>query len=182
MRRITTRTLIERHDDIRTECLLDFHDGFRREEVFRSISMRTKMHSLFSDFYERFFTAIRIFREIFLLHLAPEREYLESSTICEDRKRMSHESMESTEFSDHLMTGLEVCMIGIHKRYLSTRREELLSCESLHRCLRPDRHECGSMDHSMWCFDNPSTSESFSFFDSEGKWFFIHNFSDFSGV
>ena len=48
-----TRTLIECHDDICTQCLLDLHDRFGREEMFRAVSMRTKMNSIFCDLDER---------------------------------------------------------------------------------------------------------------------------------
>ena len=48
-----TRTLIECHDDIGPERFLDLHDRLGREEMFRAVSMRTKIYTIFSDLDER---------------------------------------------------------------------------------------------------------------------------------
>lgn len=109
--------------------------------MLRSITMRAKIYPIFRDFDEGWWVGGRVGlstpnkggRGVFpctfyfsfyllsattyllLLHLCSEGKYLESSTIREDRERVLHKSMESTEFPDHLMTWLEVGMIGIHE-------------------------------------------------------------------
>ncbi len=62
MRRASWRTLIECHDDIRTERTLHIHDTFWGEKMLRPIEIRAKVDSLFGDFRE-FFTALILHAE-----------------------------------------------------------------------------------------------------------------------
>lgn len=67
MRGFSARTLIECHDDIRTERFLDLHDRLRGEEVLRPITMRAKVNSIFSDFDQGWWF---LYRSIFFVILS----------------------------------------------------------------------------------------------------------------
>jgi hypothetical protein len=110
VRRATWRTLVERHDDIRSERTLHIHHILRGEEVLRPVEIRAEVDSLFGDLGELLSSLV--------LHPESEREHLESSRVSQDGETHIHKRMQSTECLDHIATRTEVAMIVVHEHYL----------------------------------------------------------------
>jgi hypothetical protein len=149
MRGIPRGTLVERHHDISSEGILHRHDRLRRKEMFRTITMGTKVDSIFRNRYQ-FLWAI----PISLFDLCSERKYLKSSWISQNRYIIGHKCMQSSEFPHRLVSGREIEVIGIREDDLGSDRTDHLSRHPLHCRLCPDRHEGGSMDYPMCRMDD----------------------------
>ncbi len=89
-------TLVECHDDIRSDHTLDVHHAFRGEGVFGAVDMALEGHTFFLDF-------------------APVRErmYLVPAAVGQDRALPAVEFVQTARFLQHLQTGPEVQVVGI---------------------------------------------------------------------
>ena len=90
------RALIERHDDVRTEIVLDLHRLFGRKHVIAPVYVGGKAHALVGDIVER-----------------SERKHLKSAAVGENGLVPIHEFMQSARLRDELVAGTHIEVIGV---------------------------------------------------------------------
>src|SRR5215207_5935256 len=95
------RALVERHDDVRTEILLDLHRTLRANECRRTVEVILEIDSLLGN-----------------LPQLGQRENLEPPAIREYRSLPAHELVQTALSSDDLFAGSNVKMVGISKKDL----------------------------------------------------------------
>ena len=103
MRARMGRTLVERHDNVRTEILLDLHRALWTDECRRTVEVILEVDSLFGD-----------------LPQLGQGEDLEAPTVREYWSFPAHELVQTALSGDHLFPGSNVKMIGISKNHLGT--------------------------------------------------------------
>ena len=97
------RTLVESHDDVRTEILLDLHRTLRTNECRRTVEVILEVDSLLGN-----------------LPQLGQGENLEPPAICEYRSLPAHELVQTALSGDDLFAGSNVKMVGISKNDLGT--------------------------------------------------------------
>lgn len=137
-------TLVERHNNIRSEIGLYFHHRLRCEKMSCAIEMGSKFHSILRDFHEVFLGA----RSGCATSLS-ERKNLESSAVRKHGKTCIHERMHSSEISNDLVPWPHGQMVSIREKNLRSDRLYLFVREAFYRSLGPDRHKYRGLYGSM---------------------------------
>ncbi len=130
--------LVEHHRDVRTQRLLNLDGLFRRKGMLGPIEVRTENHTVIGDFAE-----------------IGQAKHLKAAGIGEDRPRPGHETMQPAQAPDPFVARPKIKMISVAKQDLNAKLAERLLRQSLHRALRPDRHERRRVDHAMRCCETP---------------------------
>ena len=123
------RTLIERHDDVRPQIVLDVHRLFGREEVIASVDVRGKAHAVVRDVVER-----------------GERKDLEAAAVREDGAVPVHEFVQPPCAGDELIAGAHIQVIGVGEDDLRADLLEIARQHALDGRLRTDGHIDGRQD------------------------------------
>ena len=124
--------LVERHDDVGAELLLDAHRERGREHVARAVVHRAELDALVAHHAR-----------------ALEAEHLEPAGVGEDRPVPAHEPVQAAVRGDDVRARAEVQVVGVAEDDL---RAELPQLARLHRLdgrLGADRHEAGRLDHAV---------------------------------
>ena len=123
MRVAVLRALIERHDDIRTQIVLDIHRLFGREEVIAAVDVRGKAHAVVGDVVER-----------------GERKDLEAAAVRQNGAVPVHELMQPPCARDELVAGTHIEVIGVGEDDLRADLFEVAREHALDGRLRADGH------------------------------------------
>ena len=116
--------LIEGHDDVRTKRHLDFHRDLRREELLRSVDMRTERHAFLRD-----------------LAQVAEAEDLEPAAVRQDGAVPVHELVQAAGLADEVHARAQEEMIRIRENDARAEIAQLIRRDALDGRLRADRHE-----------------------------------------
>ena len=118
--------LVEDHGDVRTERLLNLDGFFRREEMFRTVQVRTEHDAVIGDLAE-----------------IGEAENLKAAGIGEDRPRPGHETMQAAELANQLVARTQIEMIRVAKQNLNAQIGERLLRHALHGSSGPTGMNAG---------------------------------------
>ena len=121
--------LVEGHDDVRADGVLNLNGGFGGEEVLRSVYVRAEGDAVVSDLEE-----------------GGEAEDLIAAAVGEGGAGPAHEGGEAAGLFDELEAGAEVEVIGIGQDDLGAEAEELFLGERLDGGLGSDRQESGRIE------------------------------------
>ena len=130
--------LVECHDDIRAEVLLDPDGALGREAVRRAIDVTLEGHA-------------------FIIDLAGlgKREDLETARIGEHGMRPAHEPVQTTQPGNDIIAGAQVEMIRVGEYERGTQFFDLCRRERLNRCLRANGCEDRCDEITVRCGENP---------------------------
>ena len=135
------RALVEAHDAVRPELLLNPHRFFRRELKQAPVDVGPKHDLLFIQ-----------------LPQSCQTENLKPATVCQNRPIPIHKPMQATEFRNDLGSGPQRQVVGIGEDFLNADLLQLIWREPLDRRQRPDRHERRSLDGAMRRLPGPRPS------------------------
>jgi len=122
-------TLVERHDDVGAELLLDAGGQLGREHVPGAVIHGGELDAVVID-------AAR----------ALQAEHLEAPGIGEDRPVPAHEAVQSAVRRHELGSGPEVQVVGVGEHDTRAQLGEVARLHALHRGLGADGHEAGRLD------------------------------------
>ena len=118
------RTLVERHDDVRPQGLLDLHRALGGEEPAAPVEVRLEARALLGD-----------------LSVLGEAVDLESAGVREQRPVPGHEPVQPSERANELLPRAEHQVVGVREDDLRAQRLEIVLPHRLDRRLRAHRHE-----------------------------------------
>ena len=125
------RALVERHDDVGAERVLDLDRALGRELDRRAVDLALEAHAAVGDLGLR------------------QREHLEAAAVGEDRAVPAHERVQAAELRHELLAGPQREVIGVREHDLAAGRGDLLGRHRLHRAVRADRHERGRRERPV---------------------------------
>ncbi len=123
------RALVEGHDDIRTEPVLDRDRFLGAEEEFAAIQVGAELDSRIGDLAE-----------------LGEAEDLKTTAVGQDRLVPIHELVQSAEFLEDVHAGTQEEVVGIGQDDLGAHDIEIARGDGLDRGLGPDRHVLRCLD------------------------------------
>lgn len=135
--------------------------------MLRAIEMRTEFHSVLGDLDEALYLP-SLCRSRGFFHL-PERKYLKSPAIRENREVDVHKFVEPSEVGNGFVTGSEIEMVGIGKHDLAPDFEDMILMDSLYARLSSDRHKNRGLYISMGSREGSCSCESIGGFYLEIK-------------
>ena len=118
------RALVERHDDVRAERLLDLDRALRGEEPPAPVEVRLEAGALLGD-----------------LPALGEAVDLEAARVGEERAVPGHEPVQAAERPDQLVSGPQHQVVGVAEEDLRPERAEVVLADGLHRGLGAHGHE-----------------------------------------
>ena len=124
MRARMRRALVESHDDIRTERVLDFHRGLGADETRTAIEMVLEMGPLLRDTAQ-----------------LRQGKNLETTAVGQNRTIPAHELVQAADLADDVEPRTHEKMVGIAEDDLRMELPQFARTHRLHRSLRADRHE-----------------------------------------
>ena len=124
MRARMRRALVESHDDIRTERVLDFHRGLGADETRTAIEMILKMGPLLRDTAQ-----------------LRQGKNLETTAVGQNRTIPAHELVQAADLADDVEPRTHEKMVGIAEDDLRMELPQFARTHRLHGSLRADRHE-----------------------------------------
>ena len=89
------------------------------------------------------------------LHLRRQTENLEATRVREDRPIPVHKGVEAAEVANEFITGPQRKVIGVAQDNPRTSIADHLRGEPLHRSLRSNGHERGSLDQAVRSLEEP---------------------------
>ena len=134
------RALIELHDDIRAQLLLDLHVRFGGPANLRAIVDRLEREPIFIE-----------------LQRIGERKNLEPAAIGEDRTGIVHERMKPARLFDKIRTRPKRKMVRVRQDDLRADLMERLGANALYRCTCSNGHEQRRFHDAMRCFEAART-------------------------
>ena len=124
MRARMRRALVESHDDIRPERVLDFHRGLGTDETRAAVEVVLEMRPLLGNA-----TQLR------------EGKNLEATTVGEDRTIPPHELVQPAQLADDVQPRTHEKMVGVAEDNLRLQLPQFARTHRLHCPLCADRHK-----------------------------------------
>ncbi|OGJ59522.1 hypothetical protein A2881_01570 [Candidatus Peribacteria bacterium RIFCSPHIGHO2_01_FULL_55_13] len=116
--------MVEAHDDVAPELVLDVHRRLRIQPVLASIHMRTECHAGIVNRAD-----------------PGHGKDLVAAAIREDRLLPVDEMMQPSCLGHRVFSGMQMQMVRVAQQDLRAEREKILMCESFHRARRSHGHE-----------------------------------------
>ena len=99
-----------------------------------------------------------------------EAKHLETAGIGKNGAIPAHEAMQSAQFSDEFITRSKRKMIGITEQNLRADRAKLFGSQTLDSPLSSHRHENGSVNDTMRCFELTEPGAVVGFSQGKREW------------
>ncbi len=133
--------LVEGHDDVGAECVLDLDRALGREVQDRAVHLVAEAHALVADF--PFW----------------QREHLEAAAIREDGSLPGHHPVQAAEFRYQLLPRAKRQVVGVGQHHLRAGGFHLLRRHGLDGPVGADGHEGGGFDRSVGSREGPGACE-----------------------
>lgn len=132
--------LVEGHDDVGPQSILNFHGAFGGE-----------IHCVAVDFVRETDSSVVDLS-------ARKRKDLKAAAVCQNRPGPLHEGMQPAQLFDQSLAGAQGQMIGVGENDLGTRGLHLVRGHRLDGTVGADRHEGRRLDGAMGRVESPGAS------------------------